>query len=85
MLRQRRLALGLSQGEVAARAGTTQAHYSKIELGKRDVRLGTLEDLARALSLEVTLVPTELVPTVTAMIGQEAAPEDRPLFEATGD
>ena len=85
MLRQRRLALGLTQDEAASRAGTTQAHYSKIELGKRDVRLGTLQDIARALSLEVMLVPAELVPTVNAMIGQEAAPEERPLFEATGD
>ena len=34
-----------------------QTNYSKIEHGKTNPRLRTLQDLARALSLEVMLVP----------------------------
>lgn len=85
VLRDRRLALGLSQQQVAERADMSQAYYSKLELGKREPRAGTLEELARALSLELMLVPIELVPAVNAMTGREAAPEERPLFAATGD
>jgi transcriptional regulator with XRE-family HTH domain len=34
-LRQRREALGLTQQEVAAQAGTSQSYYGQIELGQR--------------------------------------------------
>jgi transcriptional regulator with XRE-family HTH domain len=84
-LRSRRQALGLTQHEVAKRSGLLQTNYSKIEQGKTDPRLSTLQDIARALSLEVMLVPSELVDTVHALTGQSEVPEDKPLFSAEPD
>ena len=84
-LRSRRHELGLTQHEVAKRSGVLQNHYSKIEQGKVDPRFSTLQDVARALALEIMLVPTELVHTVNALAGRAEAPEDRPLFFAEPD
>jgi len=45
----RRLELGLSQTEVAARMGTSQSAVARLESGEADVRLSTLERYAAAL------------------------------------
>ena len=45
----RRLELGLSQTEVAARMGTSQSAVARLEAGHGDVRLSTLERYAAAL------------------------------------
>jgi transcriptional regulator with XRE-family HTH domain len=45
----RRVALGLSQTEVAARMGTSQSAVARLESGDADVRLSTLERYAAAL------------------------------------
>jgi transcriptional regulator with XRE-family HTH domain len=83
--RARRQALGLTQEDVAKRSGVLQNNYSKIEQGKTDPRLSTLQEIARALALEVMLVPTELVDTVNALAGRDHPPEERPLFSAEPD
>jgi len=44
-----RVALGLSQTEVAARMGTSQSAVARLESGEADVRLSTLERYAAAL------------------------------------
>jgi transcriptional regulator with XRE-family HTH domain len=62
-----------------------QNNYSKIEKGKTDPRLSTLQEIARALALEVVLVPSELVDTVNALAGRAHPPEERPLFSAEPD
>ena len=46
---QRRIRLGLSQTEVAARMGTSQSAVARFESGGVDVRLSTLERYAAAL------------------------------------
>lgn len=46
---QRRLSLGLSQTEVAARMGTSQSAVARLESGQSDVRLSTLERYAAAV------------------------------------
>lgn len=46
---QRRVALGLSQTEVAARMGTSQSAVARLEAGQSDVRLSTLERYAAAV------------------------------------
>jgi transcriptional regulator with XRE-family HTH domain len=79
-IRARRKELKLSQSQVASRAGVTQAYLSKIEKGKIEPRLHTLEDLARAVSLELLLVPAELAPMVHSLLQSGEAP--KPLFEA---
>ncbi len=45
----RRISLGLSQTEVAARMGTSQSAVARIEAARSDVRLSTLERYAAAL------------------------------------
>lgn len=45
----RRLELGLSQTEVAARMGTSQSAVARLESGNADVRLSTLERYAAAV------------------------------------
>jgi HTH-type transcriptional regulator / antitoxin HipB len=58
-VRARRLDLGLSQTEVAARAGMTQPALSRLEAGGAVPTIPVLERLAAALSadLVVTLTP----------------------------
>jgi transcriptional regulator with XRE-family HTH domain len=53
-LRRRRLALGLSQERMAEDVDMHRTYYSAIELGKKDVRISTLQRLATALKTEVS-------------------------------
>ena len=48
-LAARRVELGLSQTEVAARMGTSQSAVARLESGDADLRLSTLERYAAAL------------------------------------
>ena len=82
---RRRQALGLSQHAVADRAGLTQTYLSKIERGKVDPRLSTLQDIARAESMELVLVPQDLVASIRAQLGHGPQPEERRLFTAEPD
>jgi predicted transcriptional regulator len=45
----RRVELGLSQTEVAARMGTSQSAVARLEGGETDIRLSTLERYAAAV------------------------------------
>jgi transcriptional regulator with XRE-family HTH domain len=51
----RRLSLGLSQTEVAARMRTSQSAVARLESGDADIRLSTLERYAAALGQELSL------------------------------
>lgn len=55
----RRDELGLSQKELAEKAGTYQTRISKIESANLDIRLSTLIDIAEALEEEVNI---QLIP-----------------------
>jgi predicted transcriptional regulator len=46
---ERRVSLGLSQTEVAARMGTSQSAVARLETGQVDIRLSTLERYAAAV------------------------------------
>lgn len=50
-LREARLKLELSQEQVAERSGVHATEVSRIEAGKRDPRVSTVERLARAVKL----------------------------------
>ena len=76
---------GLSQQAVASLAGLTQSRYSAIELGKIDPRTSTLAEIARALDLEVMLVPKELVPVVESVLAGAGDSEDQPVVSRLGD
>src|SRR5438477_6544762 len=67
-LRATREAKGLSQRALSAKAGLTQKHISRIENAEVDLRLSNLVELARALELELMLVPRQAVPAVQGLI-----------------
>ena len=55
LIRSRRSELGLSQAELAARAGTGQAFVSRVESGKTTPTLPVLQRLAAALDCDLIL------------------------------
>lgn len=67
---------GLSQRALGAKVGLAQSHISKIERAAVDPQVSSLMEIARALGLELMLVPTQLVPAVQAL-QREAAPDPR--------
>lgn len=78
-LRAAREAKSLSQREVSKRAGLTQAQISKAE-NAADLRLSNLVELARALDLEVALVPRKTVPAVESIVRAANADAPSPEF-----
>lgn len=74
-----REAFGLSQEAFAEKAGLGYKYYQSVEAGrKRDIRLSTLEKLAKACGLQLQeLLDFETIPSVLA----EDRPEDG--FQAT--
>jgi transcriptional regulator with XRE-family HTH domain len=67
VLKAARTAKGLSQSALAERVGLPQSHISRIESGAVDLQASNLIQLARALDLEVSLVPRQVVPAVEAL------------------
>lgn len=68
-----RLELQLSQAAVAKQLGMPQSGIAKIESGAVDVRINTLDNLARTLGYEVVLIPKPFLSAVNALIlGDEA-------------
>lgn len=54
VVRKRRLALDLSQEELAARAGVHRTYLSDIERGARNITIAVLTRLAQALGVRVS-------------------------------
>ena len=52
-----RLRLGMTQAQLAKRCGLPQSHIAKIESGKVDVQLATLQRIFKALFCQLTLAP----------------------------
>lgn len=65
----------LSQRELSARIGVPQSHISRIESGQVDLQLSSLTQIARALDLEVKLVPKRALPAVNSVV--RGFPRDR--------
>jgi transcriptional regulator with XRE-family HTH domain len=75
-LREARADKSLTQQELGQRVGLPQSHISKIEKGDVDLKLSSLAELARALDLEVKLVPRKALPAVEGAVrAQRAAGE----------
>lgn len=68
VIRQTRLAKGWSQRDLSARAHLTQAQISRIESGEVDLQVSTLLELARALDLDLQLVPRSALTAVEAAV-----------------
>ena len=67
-LKDARIAKGLSQRALSARTGVPQSHISKIENGATDLRVSSLIEIARALDLDLKLVPRKAVPAVDSVV-----------------
>ena len=52
-VRERRLALGLTQQELADRAGLHRSYIGEIELGRRNVTLKSVAKIAKVLQVDV--------------------------------
>ena len=63
-LREARIAKALTQKALGQRVGLPQSHISKIEKGAVDLKLSSLVEIARALGLEIKLVPRKALPAV---------------------
>lgn len=61
---ERRKALGLMQSELAHAAKIDRAQISRIEVGRRDVRVSTLIQVCAVLKLSVRAIPEYLAVTV---------------------
>jgi DNA-binding XRE family transcriptional regulator len=80
LFRQGRQRAQLTQDQVASRAGLSRPSYRAIETGAAAARASTLVNIARALGMEMMLIPKQLVPAVQAML--HAGDEDQPAFTA---
>ena len=58
----------ISQRELSRRTGLTQSNISLIESGAVDPGVSSVINLARALDLELVLVPRKLVPAVAGVV-----------------
>lgn len=74
-IRRARQDKGLTQGELGSRVGLPQSHISKIETGAVDIQTSSLIEIARALDLEVKLVPRKALPAIEG--GVKAATANR--------
>jgi HTH-type transcriptional regulator/antitoxin HipB len=81
---------GLSQRALGEQVGLPQSHISKIESGRVDLQASSLVELARALDLELTLVPRTYLPAIRAMQelhgpeiarGQHPPERQRPAYQ----
>lgn len=77
-IRDRRTDAGISQRALAARSGLTQAHISQIETGTLEPGLSSFIDMARALDLELMLVPKKLLPAVQGILRQTSTEQSTP-------
>jgi transcriptional regulator with XRE-family HTH domain len=69
---------GLSQRALADKVGLAQSHISKIERGAVDPQTTSLVEIARVLGLELSLVPTSLMPALQALI-RESIPNPQSI------
>lgn len=81
---QARVASGLTQEQVAELAGISRPRYRDIEKGAAAARATTLINIARALGLEMMLVPQSMVPAIEALMDPHDD-NDRPAFAVQPD
>ncbi|MBU4610624.1 helix-turn-helix transcriptional regulator [Achromobacter sp. GG226] len=67
-LRRTRRARGMTQAALAAEAGLSRFAVTRAETRADDTRLSTLEAMARALGLDILLVPSALRGDIDALV-----------------
>ena len=84
LLKTKRKGLGLTQEQVAGMAGISRPRYREIETGSAAARTTTLINIARALGLEIMLIPQAMVPAVDALL-RPNDDDDLPAFMSRPD
>ena len=85
ILREARKAKGMTQAELGAKIGLPQSHISQIESGKVDMRISSLQELARWLDLEPIMVPRILKPAVKSLISGKQESAQKPVWQVDED
>ena len=75
-----RQAAGLSQRGLSIKAGVTQSQVSQFESGAHEPRISKLIDLARALDLELVLVPRKMLPAIQSIVRSTQPQKDSPTY-----
>ena len=52
LIRERRKELGITQADMAGKLGISQSAYKDIEIGKTDLKVKTLEQIAKILGID---------------------------------
>nr|WP_298101125.1 helix-turn-helix domain-containing protein [uncultured Shinella sp.] len=84
LLKATRKGRQLTQEQVAGLAGISRPRYREIEAGSSAARTTTLINIARALGLELMLIPQTMVPAVDALLRPHDDLDDLPAFMAHG-
>lgn len=71
-----RAAKGFTQRQLGERVGLPQSHISKIESGAVDLQLSSLIEIARALDLELKLVPRKTLPAIESVVRSQRERHD---------
>ena len=79
LLKRARLAASLTQEQIADMAGISRPRYRDIETGAAAARATTLMNIARALGLEMMLIPQAMVPAVKSLL-RPHDDDDLPAF-----
>jgi len=80
VLRTSRLTQRLSQAQLASTLGVRQRQISDLEREAVDARLSTIQNVARALDLELMLIPRHLISAVEALQRSGSEGDQRPLY-----
>ena len=84
VLRESRLNRHLTQEQLARKLGVHQRQISDLERSTIDPRLSTIQNVARALDLELMLIPRQLISTIEGL--QRAAGSiNRPMYALDDD
>ncbi|KRR02244.1 transcriptional regulator [Bradyrhizobium jicamae] len=83
--RKARLAAGLSQEQIAHRANISRPRYRDIETGVAAARATTLVNVARALGMEMMLIPQAMVPAIQSMLQPAIEDDDCPAFKSDAE
>lgn len=80
LLKATRKSRRLTQEQVADMAGISRSRYREIEAGTSVARTTTLINIARAVGLELKLIPQAIIPAVDALLRPHDDVDDLPAF-----
>ena len=85
VLRKTRLSRNLTQEQLARKLGIRQRQISDLERSTMDPRLSTIQNVARALDLELMLIPRQLISTIEGLQRAAVGSIKRPMYALDDD